>query len=164
MGLQHYTQDMSKIPFKYNINVMFYTKYTHPTLICRETNWRTDARTDARKIFTQYSGISSCSLGSADTTKRGESIPTSTPIILQSPQPSLNASSTSHRLNNKANKKVKKKISCYSKQKILNIFDNPEQSNKEEYQEFIAHVGRLANQQIEREEREREREREVPGF
>jgi len=80
---------------------------------------------------------------------------------LQSPQPSLNATSTSHRLNNKANEKVKKKICGYSKQKILNIFDNPEQSNKEEYQEFIVHVVRLANQQTERAERaERERERE----
>ena len=56
MGLQHYTQDMSRIPLKYNINVLFYTKYTHPTLICRR-------RTDGRKIFTQYSGISSHSMG-----------------------------------------------------------------------------------------------------
>jgi hypothetical protein len=65
MGLQHYTQDMSKLPLKYNINVLFYTKKTHPTLICRGTEGRTDGRT-ARKIFTQYSGISSCSLGSTD--------------------------------------------------------------------------------------------------
>jgi hypothetical protein len=65
MGLQHNTQDMNKIPLKYHINVLFYTKYTHPTLICRGT----DARTHARKIFTQYSGISSCSLGSMDTDK-----------------------------------------------------------------------------------------------
>jgi hypothetical protein len=50
MGLQHNTQDMNKIPLKYHINVLFYTKYTHPTLICRGT----DARTHARKIFTQY--------------------------------------------------------------------------------------------------------------
>ena len=28
MGLQYYTQDMSKIPLKYHINVLFYTKYT----------------------------------------------------------------------------------------------------------------------------------------
>jgi len=28
MGLQYYTQDMNKIPLKYNINVLFYTKYT----------------------------------------------------------------------------------------------------------------------------------------
>ena len=78
MGLQHYTQDTSKLPLKYNINVLFYTKYTHPTLICRgtdaRTHGRTDGRTDAqtdgrthgRKIFTPYSGISSCSLGSTD--------------------------------------------------------------------------------------------------
>jgi hypothetical protein len=53
---------MSKIPLKYNKKVLFYTKYTHPTLICRGT----DARMHGRKIFTQYSGISSCSLGSTD--------------------------------------------------------------------------------------------------
>jgi hypothetical protein len=46
MGLQHYTQDMSRIPLKYNTNVFFYTKYTHPTLICRGTDARTDARTE----------------------------------------------------------------------------------------------------------------------
>ena len=48
MGLQHYTQDMSKLTLKYNINVLFYTKYTHPTLICRGTDARTHGRTDAR--------------------------------------------------------------------------------------------------------------------
>jgi hypothetical protein len=48
MGLQHYTQDMSKIPIKYNKKVLFYTKYTHPTLICRGTDARTDTRTDGR--------------------------------------------------------------------------------------------------------------------
>jgi len=48
MGLQHYTQDMNKIPLKYNINVLFYTKNTHPMLICRGTHARTDGRTDAR--------------------------------------------------------------------------------------------------------------------
>ena len=48
MGLQHYTQDRSKIPLKYHINVLFYTKYTHPTLICRGTDARTNARTHAR--------------------------------------------------------------------------------------------------------------------
>ena len=37
---------MSKIPLKYHINVLFYTKYTHPTLICRGTDGRTDARRD----------------------------------------------------------------------------------------------------------------------
>jgi hypothetical protein len=31
---------------------------------------RTDGRTDGRKIFTQYSGISSCSQGSTDNTPR----------------------------------------------------------------------------------------------
>ena len=61
MGLQHYTQDMSKIPIKYHKKVLFYTKYTHPTLICRGTDARTHGRTHGRKIFTQYSGISSCS-------------------------------------------------------------------------------------------------------
>jgi hypothetical protein len=64
MGLQHYTQDMSRILLKYHINVLFYTKYTHPTLICRGMDARTDIRMDGQKIFTQYSGISSCSLGS----------------------------------------------------------------------------------------------------
>ena len=48
MGLQHYTQDMSKLTLKYNINVLFYTKYTHPMLICRGTDARTHGRTDAR--------------------------------------------------------------------------------------------------------------------
>ena len=48
MGLQHYTQDMSKLPLKTNINVLFKRKYTHPTLICRGTDGRTDGRTDAR--------------------------------------------------------------------------------------------------------------------
>ena len=47
MGLQHYTQDMNKIPYKYNINVLFNTKYTHPTLICRGTDAPTHGRTDA---------------------------------------------------------------------------------------------------------------------
>ncbi len=67
--LQHYTQDMSRIPLKYNTNVLFYRKYTHPTLICRGTDARSDRQMDARtdawmdrqKIFTQYSGISPCS-------------------------------------------------------------------------------------------------------
>ncbi len=52
MGLQHYTQDMRRIPLKYHTNVLFYTKYTHPTLICRGTDactgGRTDRRTDGR--------------------------------------------------------------------------------------------------------------------
>ena len=46
MGLKHYTQDMSKIPLKYHINVLFYTKYSHPTLICRGTHGCTDAQTE----------------------------------------------------------------------------------------------------------------------
>ncbi len=46
MGLQHYTQDMSKKPLKYHTNVLFYTKYTHSTLICRGTDARTDGCTD----------------------------------------------------------------------------------------------------------------------
>jgi len=46
--------------------VLFFTKYTHPTLICRGTDAHTDGRTHGRKIFTQYSGISSCSLGSTN--------------------------------------------------------------------------------------------------
>ena len=37
---------MSKIPLKCNKKVMFYTKYTHPMLICRGTDTRTDARTE----------------------------------------------------------------------------------------------------------------------
>ncbi len=48
MGLQQYTQDMSRIPLKYHTNVLFYTKYTHPTLICRGTDARTHARTDGQ--------------------------------------------------------------------------------------------------------------------
>ena len=42
MGLQHYTQDMSKLPLKTNINVLFKRKYSHPTLICRGTDGRTE--------------------------------------------------------------------------------------------------------------------------
>jgi hypothetical protein len=38
---------MSRIPLKYHTNVLFYTKYTHPTLICRGTDVQTDRRTDA---------------------------------------------------------------------------------------------------------------------
>ncbi len=48
MGLQHYTQDMSRIPLKYHTNVLFYKKYTHPTLICRGTDAHTHGRTDGR--------------------------------------------------------------------------------------------------------------------
>ncbi len=48
MGLQHYTQDMSEIPLQYHKNVLFYTEYTHPTLICRGTDRRTGGRTDRR--------------------------------------------------------------------------------------------------------------------
>jgi hypothetical protein len=69
MGLQHYTQDMSKIPLKYNKKVSFYTKiHTLRLSVGGRTDGRMDARTDGRtdgwKIFTQYSGISSCSMGS----------------------------------------------------------------------------------------------------
>ncbi len=39
---------MSRIPLKYRTNVLFYTKYTHPTLICRGTDACTHARTDGR--------------------------------------------------------------------------------------------------------------------
>jgi hypothetical protein len=39
---------VNKIPLKYHKRVLFYTKYTHPTLICRGTDGRTDARTDGR--------------------------------------------------------------------------------------------------------------------
>jgi hypothetical protein len=46
MGLQHYTQDMSRIPLKNNTNVLFYTKYTHSTLICRGTDARTHGKTE----------------------------------------------------------------------------------------------------------------------
>ncbi len=53
MGLQHYNQDMSKIPIKYKINVLF----TQIILTLRlsvvgrmhgRTDGRTDARTDGR--------------------------------------------------------------------------------------------------------------------
>ncbi len=81
MGLQHYNQDMSKIPIKYNINVLF-TQSIHTLRLSvggrtdgrthgrmdgwtdARTHGRTDGRTHGRKIFTQYSGISSCSVGS----------------------------------------------------------------------------------------------------
>ncbi len=33
---------MSKIPLKHHKKVLFYTKYTHPTLICRGTDARTE--------------------------------------------------------------------------------------------------------------------------
>ncbi len=55
MGLQHYTQDMSRIPPKYHPNVLFYKKYTHPMLICRGTDARTDART-VRKYLLNIQG------------------------------------------------------------------------------------------------------------
>ena len=65
---------MNKIPLKYHKRVLFYTKYTHPTLICRGTDGRTHGRTDGRKIFTQYSGISSCSQGSTDSFNDNDAI------------------------------------------------------------------------------------------
>jgi hypothetical protein len=55
---------MSRIPIKYHKNIYFYIQYRHPTLICRGTDTHTDRHTDGRKIFTQYSGISSYSQGS----------------------------------------------------------------------------------------------------
>ncbi len=55
---------MSRIPLNYHTNVLFYTKYTHPTLICGGTDTHTHRHTDGQKIFTQYSGISSYSQGS----------------------------------------------------------------------------------------------------
>ncbi len=56
MGLQHYTQDMSRIPLKYHANMLFYTKYSHPMLICRgRTDARTDAQTD-RKFLLNIQG------------------------------------------------------------------------------------------------------------
>jgi hypothetical protein len=54
MGLQHYTQNMSKIQLKYHKRVLFYTKYTHPTLICRGTDGWTDGRTDAENIYSIF--------------------------------------------------------------------------------------------------------------
>ena len=45
MGLQHYTQDMSEIPLKYHMNVLFYTKSIHLTL---SGGGRTDGRTHRR--------------------------------------------------------------------------------------------------------------------
>jgi hypothetical protein len=39
---------MSRIPLKYHTNIKFYTQYTHPTLICRGTDGRTDGWTDGR--------------------------------------------------------------------------------------------------------------------
>jgi hypothetical protein len=35
---------MSRIPLMYHTNIKFYTHYTHPTLICRGTDARTDGR------------------------------------------------------------------------------------------------------------------------
>jgi hypothetical protein len=37
---------MSRIPLKQPTNIKFYTQYTHPTLICRGTDARTDGRTE----------------------------------------------------------------------------------------------------------------------
>ncbi len=37
---------MSRIPLTYYTNIKFYTQYTHPTLICRGTDERTDGRTE----------------------------------------------------------------------------------------------------------------------
>jgi len=63
MGLQHYTQDMSIIPLKYKKKCCF----THNIHTLRlSVGGHTDGHMDARKIFTQYSGISSCSVGSTN--------------------------------------------------------------------------------------------------
>ncbi len=35
---------MTQIPLKYHTNKKFYTKYTHPTPICRGTDGQTDGR------------------------------------------------------------------------------------------------------------------------
>ncbi len=48
MGWWHYIQDMSRIQLKYHTNVLFYTKYRHPTLICRGTDACTHGRTHGR--------------------------------------------------------------------------------------------------------------------
>ncbi len=37
---------MSRIPLIYHTNIKFYTQYTHPTLICRGGDARTDRRTE----------------------------------------------------------------------------------------------------------------------
>jgi hypothetical protein len=49
MGLQHYNQDMSKIPIKYNINVLF-TQSIHTLRLSvgGRMHGRTDGRTDGR--------------------------------------------------------------------------------------------------------------------
>ena len=39
-------KDMSGIPLTYHTNIKFYTQYTHPTLICRGTDARTNGRTE----------------------------------------------------------------------------------------------------------------------
>ncbi len=46
MGLQDYTQDVSRITLKYHLITLCYTRYTHPMLICRGTDTRTDRRTE----------------------------------------------------------------------------------------------------------------------
>ena len=52
MGLQYYTQDMNKIPLKYNINVLFYTKlHTLRLSVGGQTHGRTDARTDGKFLL-----------------------------------------------------------------------------------------------------------------
>ncbi len=35
-----------QIPLKYHTNIKFHTQYTHPTLICRGTDGRTDGGTE----------------------------------------------------------------------------------------------------------------------
>ena len=55
MGLQHYTQYMSRIPLKYHC----FTQNIHTLRLSvgGHTHGRTDGRTDAQKIFTQYKPI-----------------------------------------------------------------------------------------------------------
>ncbi len=52
MGLQHYTQDMSKIPLKYNKKVLF-TKSVHTLRLSvgGRTHGRTDGRTDKKYLL-----------------------------------------------------------------------------------------------------------------
>jgi hypothetical protein len=57
-----------------------------------QTDGRTHARTHARKIFTQYSGISSCSLGNTDSTYKHSHMPkinSSSVKICESSRPRL---------------------------------------------------------------------------
>jgi hypothetical protein len=46
MALSSHIQDMSRKPLIYHTNIKFYTQYTHPTLICRGADARTDRWTE----------------------------------------------------------------------------------------------------------------------